>query len=434
MVMAVASAFKDNIPMLILTGDNVLERRDENMFQSLPLREVFSNVTHENYSPLNGSEAVFALKAALYGLKNNPKGPIHINLSKDVLLSEDFIDVDLCYLCESDMSSLDGAQELISKAEKPLFVLGAGAIPQAENIKTLAELYQIPVTTTFNARGIISEDEDINLGMVGIRATPRARKAIEESDCVIALGSIASERTFPEIDEDKFIHVNINRDVLKGKYQIQGDVEEVITTLNFNKVDWLDRLLEIDNEVIVEGINDEMKPQSAIKRIFEAFPDEIFASDAGSHTTFEMLLYNARYPNHLLFPGASAPMGYGLPAGIGSAIATGKKIIVFNGDGGFQMNIQELATLRENNLDVIVFILNNSELGIIRQWQEDFYDMDSYQTDLANPDFLKLAASYGIDAVCIDNLTDLENFLKNDLKGPLVVEIKVDKENIPLPK
>ena len=433
LVMAVSSAFKDNIPMLILTGDNELDKRNENMFQSFPLRDIFSNITHENYSPLNGSEAVFALKAALYALKNNPKGPIHINLSKDILLSEDFEDFDLCYLCESDMSSLDAAQEKILKSKKPLFVLGAGAISQAENIKMLAESYGIPVTTTFNARGIISEDEDINLGLVGIRSTPRASKAMEESDCVIALGSIASERTFPDLDEDNFIHVNNNRDVLKGKYQILGDVEEVIMTLEFNKVDWLDELLEIDNTVAVEGVNEDLKPQAAIKRIFEAFPDDIFVSDAGSHTTFEMLLYNAKYPNHLLFPGASAPMGYGLPAGIGAATATGERIIVFNGDGGFQMNVQELATLKENNLNVIIFILNNSELGIIRQWQEDFYGMNSYQTDLANPDFLRLAASYGIDAVQIDNLCDLEDFLKNDLKGPLVVEIKVDKENIPLP-
>jgi len=433
LVMAVSSAYKDSIPMLVLTGDNELAKRNENMFQSMPLKDIFSNITYENYSPLNGSEAIFAMKAALYGLKNNPKGPIHINLSKDVLLSEDFMDIDLCYLCESDMSSLDAAQVLISKSEKPLFVLGAGAIAQAENIKTLAEMYGIPVTTTFNARGIISEDEDINLGLVGIRSTPRARKAVDESDCIIALGSIASERTFPEIDEDRFIHVNINKDVLKGKYQIQGDVEEVIMTLEFKKVDWLDELMEIDNTVYVEGTDDDLKPQAVIKRIFEAFPNDIFVSDAGSHTTFEMLLYNAKFPNHLLFPGASAPMGYGLPAGIGAATATDKRIIVLNGDGGFQMNLQELATLRKNNLNVIVFILNNSELGIIRQWQEDFYDMDSYQTDLANPDFLKLTAAYGIDAVQIDNLTDLEDFLKNDLKGPMVVEIKVDKENIPLP-
>ena len=433
LVMAVASAFKDSIPMLVLTGDNELDKRNENTFQSFPLRDIFSNITYENYSPLNGSEAVFALKAALYALKNNPKGPIHINLSKDVLLSEDFEDFDLCYLCESDLSSLDAAQNLILKSEKPIFVLGSGAVSQAEEIKMLAESYRIPVATTFNARGIISEDEDINLGLVGIRSTPRARKAMAESDCVIALGSIACERTFPDLDEDRFIHVNINESVLKGKYQIQGDVGEVIATLKFNRVSWLDELLEIDNTVAVEGVNEEFKPQAVIKRIFDAFPDDIFVSDAGSHTTFEMLLYNARYPNHLLFPGASAPMGYGLPAGIGAAAATGERIIVFNGDGGFQMNIQELATLKERNLNVIIFILNNSELGIIRQWQEDFYDMDSYQTDLANPDFLRIAQSYAIDGVRIDNLKDLDDFLKNDLKGPLVVEIIVDKENIPLP-
>ncbi|MBQ9026981.1 MAG: thiamine pyrophosphate-binding protein [Methanobrevibacter sp.] len=434
LVMATAAAYKDNIPMLILTGDNDLDKRDKNMFQSLPLREVFANITHENYSPLNGTEAIYALKAALYGLKNNPKGPIHINLSGDVLKSEDFRDFDLCYLCESDMSSLEAAQELILKARKPLFVLGAGAIPQSENIKMLAEMYHIPVTTTYNARGIIPEDDPINLGLVGIRATPRARKAIEESDCVIALGSIASERTFPVIDEDKFIHVNINKDVLKGKYQIQGDVEEVIMTLEFKKVDWIDELLEIDNEITVEGVDDEMKPQAAIKRILECFDDNIIVADAGSHTTWTTLLYDAKKPNHFLFPAATAPMGYGLPAGIGAAIATGEKIIVINGDGDFQMNLQELATLKHNNLDVIVFILNNSEYGIIRQWQEDFYDMDAYQTDLANPDFLKLASSYGIDAVRITTLFDLEYFLEKDLKGPLVVEIKVDKENIPLPE
>ena len=434
LVMGVAAAYRDNIPMLILTGDNDLNIRDTNAFQSFNLRDIFSNITHENYSPLNGTEAVYALKAALYGLKNNPKGPIHINLSRDVLLSEDFQDFDLCYLCESDMSSLDAAQELILKAKKPLFVLGAGAIPQAENIKMLADMYQIPVATTYNARGIIPEDDSINLGLVGIRATPRAKKAINESDCVIALGSIASERTFPDLDEDKFIHVNINKDVLKGKYQIQGDVEEVIMTLEFNKVDWIDELLKIDNTIVVDGIDDDLKPQAAIKRILDHFDGNIIAVDAGSHTTWTTLLYNAKSPNHFLFPAATAPMGYGLPAGIGAAIATGEKIIVINGDGDFQMNLQELATLKENDLNVIVFILNNSEYGIIRQWQEDFYEMDAYQIELSNPDFTKLAASYGIDSVQINTLSDLEFLLEKDLKGPILVEVKVDSENIPLPE
>lgn len=127
-------------------------------------------------------------------------------------------------------------------------------------------------------------------------------------------------------------------------------------------------------------------------------------------------------------------MGYGLPAAIGANIATGEKIIVINGDGDFQMNLQELATLKENNLDVIVFILNNSELGIIRQWEESFYDMDPYQIKLENPDFVKLASSYGIDAVRVDNLDDLDLVLSKNLSGPLVVEVIVESEDVPLPK
>lgn len=127
-------------------------------------------------------------------------------------------------------------------------------------------------------------------------------------------------------------------------------------------------------------------------------------------------------------------MGYGLPAAIGAAVGTGEKVIVINGDGDFQMNIQELATLRQNDLDVIIFIINNSEFGIIRQWEESFYDMEPYQVKLANPDFVRLAASYGIDAVRTECLDDLEMILSRELIGPLVVEVVVESEDIPLPK
>ena len=128
-----------------------------------------------------------------------------------------------------------------------------------------------------------------------------------------------------------------------------------------------------------------------------------------------------------------APMGYGLPSAIGACIATGERVIVINGDGDFQMNLQELATIREQNLDIIIFILNNSEFSIIRQWEESFYDMEPYQVRLENPDFVKLASSYRIDAVRVDNLEDLELVLDKNLTGPLVVEVIVESEDIPLP-
>ncbi len=431
--MALATAFKDNVPILVLTGDNELKHRGSDYFQTTPQFEMFQHITQSSYNPLNGTEAMYVLRAAIYELKNNPKGPIHINLAKDILLSEEFDDFDLCYLCEDDMSNLSRAQELIDNASKPLFILGAGAISHAENINRLVEEYQIPVTTTFHGKGTVSEENLLNLGLCGIRANPRAKYAFENADCIIGLGIKASERTLPEIP-DNFIHVNINRDVLVGDYPIHGKVMDFISQTKFKKVDWIGEILEIDDTYPLDGLDDDLKPQSAIKRILDKFDNNIVVSDAGSHTTWTTLLKKSLKPRQLLFSGGLAPMGYGIPAAIGAAIATNEQVIVINGDGDFQMNLQELATIRENDLDVIVFILNNSEYGIIRQWQEDFYDMDAYQIKLNNPDFIKLSSSYGIDAIRVDNLEDLELVLDKNLTEPLVVEVIVESENIPLPE
>ena len=431
--MALATAFKDNVPILVLTGDNELKYRGTDHFQTTPQVDIFKNITKASYNPLNGTEAAYMLRAAIYELKTIPKGPIHINLSKDVLLSEEFEDFKLCYLCEDDLSNITKAQELINDSKKPLFILGAGAISQADKLKKIAKKYQIPVTTTYHGKGIISELDDVNLGLVGIRSTPRSKYAFENADCIIALGIKASERTLPTLP-DNLIHVNINKDVLIGDYPIHGKVEDFLDEISFKKTDWLDEILEIDNTLKFEGLDDDLKPQAAIKRILDKYDDNIIVSDAGSHTTWTSLLKKSLRPRQLLFSGAMAPMGFGLPAAIGAGIATGEKIIVINGDGDFQMNLQELATIKDHDLDIIVFILNNSEFGIIRQWEEDFYGMSPYQVKLNNPNFIKLASSYGIDAVRADNLEDLEFLLEKNLSGPLVVEVIVEKENIPLPE
>ena len=432
-VMAVATAYKDNVSMLVLTGDNDLKYRDTDHFQTTPQLEILKHITQASYNPLNGTEAMYVLRAAIYELKNIPKGPIHINLSKDILLQGEFDDFDLCYLCEDDLSNISKAQELIDSAERPLFILGAGAISQDQSINETVHKYNIPTTTTFHGKGIVPETDELSLGLCGIRAKPQARYAFENADCIIGLGIKASERTLPSMP-DNFIHVNINRDVLVGDYPIHGKVEDFMSEIEFHNVDWLGEILEHDGEYDLEGLDDEAKPQSAIKRILEKFSDNIIVSDAGSHTTWTTLLKKSLRPRQLLFSGAMAPMGYGLPAAIGANMATGEKVIVINGDGDFQMNLQELATVKENDLDVIVFILNNSEFAIIRQWEEQFYDMEPYQVNLANPNFIKLASSYGIDAIRVDNLDDLEMILEKDLTGPLVVEVIVESEFIPLPE
>lgn len=433
LTMALATAYKDSVAVLAITGDNELKHRGSDYFQTLPQFEIFKNITRASYNPLNGTEALYVLRASLFELKNNPKGPIHINLSKDVLLSEEFEDIALCYLCENDMSNISRAQELIDSSERPLLILGAGAIKSSEDIRKIVSTCGIPAATTFHAKGIIPEDDDLNLGLCGIRANPQAKYAVENADCIIALGIKASERTLPEIPEN-LIHVNINRDVLTGDCPIHGKVSDFLEKIRFKRTDWAGEILKMGGEIEMTGLDDDLKPQAAIKRILERFPESIVAADAGSHTTWTTLLKKSSKPRRLLFSGGLAPMGYGLPAAIGAQIATGERVIVINGDGDFQMNLQELAVVMERNLDIIIFVLNNSEFGIIRQWQEEFYGMEAYQTQLSNPDFVNLASSYRIDAVRIESLSGLEEFLKDDLKGPLLVEIAVESENIPLPE
>ena len=430
--MALATAFKDNIPILIITGDNDLKYRNTDYFQSLPQVDIFKHITASSYNPLNGTEAMYVLRAAIYELKTNPSGPIHINLSKNILLEEEFNDYDLCYLCEDDLSNISKAQEIIDNSCKPLFILGAGAISEKELIEKIITEYQIPVTTTFHAKGIISEYNDLNLGLCGIRANAQGKYAFENSDCIIGLGIKGSERTLVEIP-DNFIHVNINKDVLKGNYPIHGKVSDFLNKISFKNTDWLNEILKFEDSYELEGLNDDFKPQAAIKRILDKYEDNILIGDAGSHITWTTLLRKSKKPRQFLFSGAMAPMGYGLPAAVGANIACKEKVIVINGDGDFQMNIQELATIKENNQDIIIFILNNSEYGIIRQWEESIYGMEPYQVKLNNPSFVKIAAGYGIDALKVDNIDDLELILEKNLSGPLVVEVIVESEDIPLP-
>ncbi len=430
LVMAVSTAFKDNIPMLVLTGDNVVEDKFSNCFQSFPLGEVFKTITFKSYDPLNGAEAVSNLQEALFLLENNPQGPIHINLSKDILLEKYCSHLNVEY----DVS-FENKNYLID-SNKLLFIVGAGAISQADLVNKVVLENNIPVATTFHAKGIINEDNCVNLGLIGNRGSNRSRYAFQNADCIIALGTRLSERTIKNID-DRFIQVNINNAHLFSKKSINTTVKNFLNNIKFrNYSDWLNEILKIKEDRCVDGVDDDsvpLRPPSVISTILSNFKNNIVVSDAGSHTTWTTLLKRSDSYGKLLFSGGLAPMGYGLPAAMGASIANNDKIILINGDGDFQMNIQELATIKQYNLDIIIFILNNSQYGIIHQSQKNVYNMDPYEVYLENPDFIKLANSYGIKSVRVHTKRQLNNICERDIVGPLVVDIPVVYEDIPMP-
>ena len=520
LVMGVATAFKDSVPLVVITGDNDYSRKDEDIFQNSPINDVFENITVASFHPSSAKSAIFNLIESLIMLHKCPKGPVHINLSKDVLMEEvDLNDISLERLIDSSktpifadipsdldcfnekISNLDDLYELVNifddhfnyfdgklvfiddlsknvmanvdnsinlaieklkSSRKPLIVVGNGIVwgKAIEKLNAFVSKTWVPIATTFHSKGVISEDDKLNLGIVGLRGTSIANYAYENSDCILVLGARLSERTIAACDfndvKDKMIHVNINGDCLKGMINICMDASDLLDLL-LNDLeskeykdkdfilyqDWINEIYSNHKPLIVDGIEESeencspLRPPYAINKIVNAFKGSYFLSDAGTHTTWTTLLSSNDKFGKLLFSGGFGPMGYGLPGAIGVAVAhPDNQVVVICGDGDIQMVIQELATIREYDLNVNVFIIDNSQLGIIRQWEETVYDMDKYQIDLANPDFAKLAEAYGIDSMKVESREDLELAIDKAFGSDhaFLADVCVCEENIPLPK
>ena len=520
LVMGVATAFKDSVPLLVITGDNDYSRKDEDIFQNSPINDVFENITVASFHPSSAKSAIFNLIESLIMLHKCPKGPVHINLSKDVLMEDvDLNDISLERLIDSSktpifadipsdfdcfnerISNLDDLYELVNifddhfnyfdgklvfiddftknvmanvdnsinlaieklkSSRKPLIVVGNGIVwgKTIEKLNAFVSKTWVPIATTFHSKGVISEDDKLNLGIVGLRGTSIANYAYENSDCILVLGARLSERTIAACDfndvKDKMIHVNINGDCLKGKINICMDASDLLDLL-LNDLeskeykdkdfilyqDWINEIYSNHKPLIVDGIEESeencspLRPPYAINKIVNAFKGSYFLSDAGTHTTWTTLLSSNDKFGKLLFSGGFGPMGYGLPGAIGVAVAhPDSPVVVICGDGDIQMVIQELATIREYELNVNVFIIDNSQLGIIRQWEETVYDMGKYQIDLANPDFVKLAEAYGIDSMKVESKEDLELAIDKAFGSDhaFLADVCVCEENIPLPK
>jgi len=345
---------------------------------------------------------------------------------------------------ENGESEIKKVKKLIEKSQKPLILAGAGVLwsHATSDLQNFAEKHQVPVVTTYHARGVLSEDHPLSLGLIGLRGTEAANFAGENADLILALGCRLSERTRKGLGKGPVIQVNLDESVLGGDVNIMGDVQEFLDeikkTTPENTDKWLKELQNYDktHEVYTDFEETPIKPQRAIREILDGMDDSILVNDAGSHTTWVNLLMKAREPSSLIFSGGFGPMGYGIPAAVGVSLARpSKNVVVVVGDGGFQMNSQELATIAGMNLPITICLLNNRSLGIIRQWQELYYD-GSFQVELDNPDFVKLANAYHIKAIMVDSPRDVLAAVQEAVKlnKPVLIEIIVDEnEDIPLP-
>ncbi len=452
LVMGVATAYKDSVPMIIITGDVPTGSKGKNGFQDIDIVAVFKPITMETFDIKSPEEGILILQKAFKTLKYNKTGPIHLNFPKDIL--ESYIDssilessgdmIDNCGI-SINIHDIRKVTEILKNASKPLIIAGAGTIwSHATHILyKFADENSIPVATTYHARGVISEDNPLAIGMIGLRGTAAANYAGKNCDVLLALGCRFSERTLMGIGNCTIIHVNLDNNVLKGDIKINGDVKKFLSMIVDIKLheneNWLSMIHKHSSEfrVKTDYTNVPIKPQRAIKEILDASDDSVIVNDAGTHTTWVTMLKSVKNLSSLIFSGGFGPMGYGVPGAIGASIACPQKTVVaIVGDGDFQMTSQELATIKELELPITICIINNSCLRIIKQWQELSFG-ETYQVQLENPDFIKLADAYQIPGVKVNSPGEVFNVVEIALrlKKPYLIEIIVDEsEKIPLPE
>ena len=452
LVMGVATAYKDSVPLIVITGDVPLNLKGKKGFQDIDIHSVFKPITIKSFEIQSPEEGILSLKSAFEILKYKRKGPIHLNFPKDVF--ESLVDESILESIETlsenfhnqvDQKVLNDGIELLRNSQKPLIIAGSGVVwsHASQGLLKFVEEHEIPVATTYPGRGVIPEDHPLAVGMIGLRGTEAANFAGKNADLILALGCKLSERTLFGIGDSEIIHVNLDEGVLDGEVKIQADINhfiELIIDVDTNKTEkWLSEIFRHSkyHDIKTDYLTIPIKPQRAVKEILDASNDSIILNDAGTHTTWVTLLMTVKNPSSLLFSGGFGPMGYGLPGAVGASLANpGKKIVAIVGDGDFQMTVQELATINELELPIIICIINNSSLRIIQQWQEMNYGK-SYQVRLENPDFVKLANSYHIEGECVNSpgkvIMAVQKALK--LNKPYLIDIEVDEvEGIPLPE
>lgn len=344
----------------------------------------------------------------------------------------------------------------INQASKPVFLIGAG-IHHSDGTTEFRELLEnskIPVVSTLLGLGIVPTDNDLFLGMGGMHGSYAANQALMEADLLINIGSRFDDRlaSCPEsLAKDKtIIHVDIDPaeigKIIPTDIPIVGDAKEVIRLLNKetfnteNYADWRDTVKNYQTEApfTYEETVEEIKPQRAIELIGKITNGEaIVATDVGQHQMWAAQFYPFKHQNQLITSGGLGTMGYGIPAGVGAQLAKpDKQVVIIVGDGGFQMTNQELAILEQYHLAPKVILINNHSLGMVRQWQESFFNERRSESVFDNqPDFQKMAEAYHLKSVRLDNAETLEEELIQAFKEkePMVIEINCSPTEHVLP-
>lgn len=462
LVTGIMTAFMDSIPILAITGQVNRAMLGRDSFQETDIVNITLPITKSNYQIISIEEIPQIVKEAYHIAKSGRPGPVLIDFPRDIQLEKIEVErfeelyseeMDLSGYergYQEDLSKLDEGIKLIENSKRPLIISGAGVIHSkgVEEFREFVERLQIPVTSTLLGLGAYPGDKNLFLGMLGMHGTAAANIATLEADLIIGMGFRFDDRITGNIEKfcpnAKIIHIDIDPSEIEKNKKVDialvGDLKKVLTLLNKKRIEledireWRDRVEYLKRRyfLIVPDCKERLTTQRVLREIDRVLKGEgVIATDVGQHQMWSALHLTYRNPNSIISSGGGGTMGFGLPSAIGAQVACpDKKIISIVGDGGFQMNIQELILLKAYKLPVKVFIMNNSYLGMVRQWQELFHERRYSEVNLEiNPDFVKVAEAYGIKSVTLESEEDLEKIdeiLKSD--EPILVNCIVKKE------
>lgn len=454
-VTGIATAYMDSIPIVVLTGQVPTMLIGNDAFQEADIVGITRPCTKHNYLVKDLKELAQVIREAFYIARTGRPGPVLIDLPKDLMNSfGEYVFPETIHLrgynptIKGHVGQIKRAVTEILNAEKPVLLGGGGVISSngAEELRFIAQKFKIPVTTTLMGLGSFPENDDLSLGMLGMHGTYPANMAITNCDLLISVGARFDDRVTGKLDEfaslAKIVHIDIDPTSISKNVKVDipivGDVKTTLKQMieTFKKEDkgkegkkkrkeWLDQIAEWKITYPLSYVQKNViKPQFVVEKISELTKGEaIITTEVGQNQMWTAQYYKFTQPRTLLTSGGLGTMGYGFPAAIGAQIAFPDRLVIdIAGDGSIQMNIQEMATAVQHGLPIKIAILNNGYLGMVRQWQELFYDRRYSHTHMNTaPDFIKLAEAYGAVGLRAVKPEEVVPLIKKALSTPRLV-------------